>query len=107
MEIKEIENFAEWENNRIENASGKSNMELLNHQILKIGEEYGEFVNEFLKINGWQRKEKIVDKEIVKINMAEEFADLILVSFLAGKRLNLNIEEELKKKIEKVKGRIY
>ena len=107
MEVIELEKFAEWENDRIEKASGKNNEELINHQVLKIAEEYGEFVNEFLKINGWQRKDKIIDKETAKKDMAEEFADLILVSFLAGKRLNLNIEEELKKKIEKVKGRIY
>lgn len=107
MEFRELMDFAKWECKRVETASGKNNEELINHQVLKIGEEYGEFINEYLKINGWQRKDKIIDKEKVKGMMAEEFADVILVSLLAGQRLGINIEEELKKKIEKVKGRDY
>ena len=47
------------------------------------------------------------NQETIKKDMEEEFADIILVCFLAGKRLGINIEEALKKKIEKVKGRNY
>lgn len=107
MELKELIEFAEWENKRVEKASGKTNEELISSQILKIGEEYGEFINEFLKVNAWQRKEKIIDKKTAKIDMAEEFADVLLVSFLAGKRLGIDIEGELNKKIEIIKKREY
>jgi len=107
MEVKELEEFAEWENKRVEKASGKSNEELIDSQALKIAEEYGEFVNEFLKLRAWQRKDKIKDIEKTKEEMKEELADLILVTFLVGKRLNINIEEEIKKKIKKVKERVY
>lgn len=107
MEIKELNDFAQWENNRIETMTGKSNEELVHPSISKIAEEYGEFVNEFLKSQGIQRKEKLKDPETTKKEMHEEFADLILVSFLVANRLNINIEEELKKKMEKVKLRVY
>lgn len=107
MEIKDLQEFAEWENKRIEIASGKSNEELVSTQVMKIAEEYGEFVNEFLKIHGWQRKSKQKNPELTKEDMAEELADVVLVAFLAGKRLNINLDEELKEKIAKVKERKY
>lgn len=107
MEFKELTAFAEWENKRVEVASGKSNDELTSPSVLKIGEEYGEFINEYLKVHAWQRKGKIEDLEKHRKEMAEEFADIILVSLLVGKRLGIDIEEELRNKIEKVKVREY
>jgi len=107
MNVKELEEFAEWENKRVEKASSKSNEDLIDSQALKIAEEYGEFVNEFLKLRAWQRKDKIKDIEITKKEMREELADLILVTFMVGKRLGIDIESELKNKINKVKNRIY
>ena len=107
MEVGEIVDFLDWENKRVEKASGKTNEELILPRALKIGEEYGEFINEFLKIYGWQRKDKMINPETVKKDMEEELVDIIISTFLTGRRLGVDIEDIIEKKIEKIKGRSY
>lgn len=107
MEIEEIMDFADWENKRVERVSGKTNKELIDSQIMKIGEEYGEFINEFLKSYKWQRKEKIESIEVSKKELEKEFADIILTAFLAARRLNIDPVDALENKMDIVRSRKY
>lgn len=107
MQVEEIMDFADWENKRVETASSKTNNELIDSQIMKIGEEYGEFINEFLKIYKWQRKDKITNIENSKKELEKEFADIILTSFLAARRLGIDPIDALENKMEVVRARKY
>ena len=107
MKVEELVDFANWENGRVEMLTGKGNEEMKSFSVLKIGEEYGEFINEFLKLNKLHRKEKMSNPKNVEKDMAEELVDVILTTFLAGRRLGIDIETELFRKIEKVRGRDY
>jgi len=87
MKIKELKEFAEWENRRIEEVSGKTNEELIDAVVLKIAEEYGEFVNEFLKKQHWQRQERIDNSRNVKEDLVKNLQMLFFCLFYPQKDL--------------------
>jgi NTP pyrophosphatase (non-canonical NTP hydrolase) len=107
MNISKLNDFIETENDRIKDASGQDGKELLRFYALKLGEEYGEFLKEFNRLNVWKRKDKIIDEVATEKAMAEELADVILVSLIIGRQLNIDVEEELSRKIDKLKTRKY
>jgi len=107
MNTEEIKKFAEDEAIRKEKLFDKSNSEMILIDSVKLSEELGEFMNEVQNFLGYQRKEKLDDKETVKKHINEEFADVVLASFILARRLNINPEEALKNKIDTVKKRVY
>jgi NTP pyrophosphatase (non-canonical NTP hydrolase) len=107
MEIEKINQFAKFEMKRKEDLFNKSNQEMILIDSLKLSEEVGEFMNEIQNFMGFQRKEKLDDKETVKKHLGEECADIILVASMLANRLDLNLEEILNNKMNIVKNRKY
>jgi len=107
MEINELTKFAEWEAKRKEKLFNKSNEEMILIDSLKLTEELGEFMNEIQNFLGYQRKEKLDHKDIVKKHLGEELADVMLVTAILAKRLGINMEESIENKINIVKERKY
>jgi len=107
MEIEELQDFADWENERIERFQDKSNDDMKPFSLIKLSEEAGEFANEALKTMGFQRKEKMEDVDTMREKLEEELADVILVAILAGRRFGIDIESAISKKIEKIRRRNY
>lgn len=106
MDIKEINDFIDWEVARLdEHYKDKDEKEILLANTIKIGEELGELYNEVLAHKGFQRKDKL-DKMDVK-EIEKEIADVILTTFILARRFNINIENALNTKIEKIKSRDY
>ena len=106
MEINEISEFVDGEILRLrEMYSSKSDEELTLAMTIKMGEEMGELFNQVLAHKGFQRKDKLntIDKEEIE----HEIADVLITTDILSKRFNINIEEALKKKIAKIKGRSY
>ena len=102
MEIKEIMKFAEESQEKISKYYSKSKEELIPYHALKIGEELGELLEQVLAHQNIQRKDKAIDKK----QIGEEVADVLLATLILAKSLNLDVESEIKRKIEKNKGRL-
>ncbi len=65
---------------------------------VKLGEEYGELCDEILASQGHQRKNKLEAHH----DLEGEFADVIIVTFLLAKVMNVDMKEALANKIKKI-----
>ncbi|MBN2881083.1 MazG-like family protein [Candidatus Woesearchaeota archaeon] len=104
MEFETVREFAKFENQRLEEKfsfSGKDRRIMAG--MIKITEEVGELSNEVLHLLNYQRQ----TKDSVPDNIKEEFADVLLTVFLLAEVLDVSLENEILKKIEKIKKREY
>jgi NTP pyrophosphatase (non-canonical NTP hydrolase) len=104
MEWKEILKFIEIESERIRKRYPNLDKEKLTlAQTVKINEELGELYSEVLNHLSLQRKEKLVnmDKKVIE----EEFSDVLITTLLLAKRMDIDIERALEKKISKINKR--
>jgi len=107
MEIKEILKFIDEEDKKIKQMR-KSKIDdrtRILGRTIKIMEELGELSNEVLAHSAFQRKEKL--KNYKKEHLEEEFADVIFSTLMLAKTLNVNVEEVIKKRMEKLRKRKY
>ena len=106
MELKELEEFVDYEIERLNEAyKAKDSNELPFWAAIKIMEEAGELATDFLKFKGYQRKEKLANFDIA--HMGEEVSDVIMVTMILAHRCGINVEEAIKNKIEIIKKRSY
>lgn len=105
MELKNLLKFIEIEDERLKKYYGSySDQEKrILARTVKLTEELGELCNEVLAHNSLQRKQKLDNHD--KENLPEEFADVIITTLLLAKAMNVNMEEALEKKIEKINKR--
>lgn len=104
MEIKELKEFSKREHDWLKKYYNFADDQQMNFPItVKIMEELGELCDEVLAHSGLQRKEKM-DK-IEKENLAEEFADVILVTFNLAYNMGVDIESGLQRKMKKIEKR--
>lgn len=102
MEIKELKEFAKEAEERLSKYYNKTKEELIVFHALKMGEETGEVFEQVLSHHNIQRKEKTINKE----KIGEEIADVLLAGMVLAKSLNIDMEKELKNKMEKNKERL-
>lgn len=101
MDFKSLQQFIDLENDRLIRKSGSKNQtERILARTVKPTEELGELCNEVLAFNGDQRQEKLDALE--KDNLPNEFADVIITTFLLAKSMNVDIPKALVHKIEKI-----
>jgi len=104
MELKELKKFIKKESKRLKN---KFSLEDKGKRILakmvKLTEEVGELADEVLGCCSMQRKEKL-DKHS-KEELLDEFADVIVCTFLLAESMGIDIEEGLKIKMKKINNR--
>lgn len=72
-------------------------------RAVKLNEEVGEFCSEILSSLNYQRKEKLDEYKGEKLN--DEFADVVITALLVAWSLEIDIEEALKNKIQKILNR--
>lgn len=104
MDLKELLEFIAIEDKRLDkyyDHLDKSSMILA--RTVKLSEELGEFCEEVLAHNSLQRSQKMDNHD--KAGLSEEFADVIITALLTAKSLNIDIEEALKNKVEKINKR--
>lgn len=70
-------------------------------RIIKLGEEYGELCDEVLASIGGQRKDKM--KDHAPTDLQDEFADVVICTFMLAKALNVDIMQALDHKIPKIR----
>ena len=78
--------------------------ELIYWKALKLNEEVWELTWEVLSYFGSQRKEKL--EEANNESLKWEFADVLITTLLLAKNMDIDIEEALNYKIEKINKRL-
>lgn len=72
-------------------------------RVMKLMEELGELSSEVLASNGDQRAEKLVGYD--RQNLAHEVADVLIVTLLLAKSLDIDVEQALEAKMQKIRTR--
>lgn len=104
MQINDFRKFIQAENKRLKKRySLKDDEKRILAKMVKLTEEVGELADEVLAFSSLQRKEKL-DKHN-KENLAHEFADVIICTFLLAESMGVDIEDGLKKKMKKIEKR--
>jgi len=83
--------------------AGLSHRELVLTRTTKIMEEFGELCDEVLGSLGDQRAGKMEGKS--SEDLADEFADVAITTFLLAKTMDINVMEALACKTEKIKAK--
>lgn len=98
--ISEIENLLK----NYYNLDEMTKKEIVYSHALKLVEEVWELSSWVLKEFWYQRKEKLNDDNLK--NLEWEFADVILVTLILAKSLNIDIDKALLEKTEIIKKRL-
>ncbi len=72
-------------------------------ETVKLNEEVGELCNEVLSFLGEQREEKL--KSFDKEKLANEIADVLIVTLLIAKSVDVDFELALENKIKQIETR--
>lgn len=83
--------------------AGLSHRELVLTRTTKIMEEFGELCDEVLGSLGDQRAGKMEGKS--SEDLADEFADVAITTFLLAKTMDIDVMEALARKTEKIKAK--
>ncbi len=78
---------------------GQTDKDRVFARTIKLGEEYGELCDEVLASVGDQRKGKLDEDR----DLEGEFADVVIVTFLLAKAMNVDMASALENKIQKIK----
>lgn len=105
LSLDEIRDFIRQEHLRMVKKWGKESnqKERTLARTIKLMEELGELCNEILSFNTGQRKLKMKAKDTKKLE--EEFADVLIVTFLLAENTKIDIFDGLKRKIDLIKKR--
>ncbi|MBR9683351.1 hypothetical protein GOV03_02315 [Candidatus Woesearchaeota archaeon] len=104
MEFQELLKFIEIESERLRKCySNIDNDKLILAQTVKLTEELGELCSEVLAHKSLQRKQKLENHD--QENIQEEFADVLIVTLILAKAMNIDIEKALENKIDKINKR--
>lgn len=70
-------------------------------RTIKLGEEYGELCDQVLASVGDQRENKL--KKNNSNDLSDEFADVIITTFLLAKSMGVDIPSALDHKVQKIR----
>lgn len=99
MEIKELKKFIKKEDKRLLKKYPESKDKRILARMIKITEEVGELADEILSFDQIKKKDKS-DKKNKKQEISEEFADVVITTFLLAETMKIDIEKALKEKIK-------
>ena len=105
MELKELLTFIDLEDGRLK----KTHENYPDHEkrimarTIKLSEEVGELCDEVLAFNAMQRREKQENHD--STNLPDEIADVLIVTLLLAKAMDVNVEKALEGKIGKINKR--
>ena len=96
MEFKELQAaiIASWDRYQKEHNIHGQKPE---HYVMKIGEEYGEFVQAYLRHVKFCKKNKLLPKGKSQQRVAEELSDVIGSALITAHALGIDIEKALKR----------
>lgn len=104
MKFEELLKFIEIEDKRLKERLGNyTKIERILARNVKLAEELGELSNDVLAEIGDLRKEKM--EKYNRNNLSNEIADVIIVTLLLAKSLDVDIKKALEEKIKKIHKR--
>lgn len=105
MQLKDLKKFIKKEDKRLRKHYGnyKDEEKRILARTVKLAEELGELCDEVLSCNSMQRKDKLDNHDAN--NLSEEFADVVITTFLLAEVMKVDIEKALKEKIKKINER--
>jgi len=99
MELKKILEFINDEHEyQVTKYDSKGKSKTRYAFLAKLMEELGELSEGILKTDKLQRADKLINE----FDLAEEFADVIFVSLILAKEMNIDINDAIEKKMSKV-----
>lgn len=103
MNIEELQRFIDEEDRLLCSVKGTNQNERdrIYVRTIKLGEEFGELCDQVLASVGDQRKDKLAKKSADSLN--DEFADVLIVTFLLAKSMHVDIMQALDHKVKKIK----
>ena len=104
MDLKELHEFVRSEDHRLRDLyPEQTHKERILSRMCKLTEETGELAEQVLKTLAMQRKEKMID--VKKEDLEEELVDVLITAFLLSEILEVNIDDAIEKKVNKIKNR--
>lgn len=105
MQMEDLKKFIKKEDQRLIKYYGnfKDEEKHILARTVKLTEELGELCDEVLSHYSLQRQDKL-DKRDTN-NLSEEFADVVITTFLLAEAMKVDIEKALKQKIVKINKR--
>lgn len=103
MTLKEFQKFIDKQDALYRSIRNSSENERILSRTVKLSEELGELCDEILTSMGDQRKNKM--KKRNSDNLSQEFADVIITTFILAKAMNVDIPISIVKKIKKMKAK--
>lgn len=103
MTVEELQKFIDDQDAlfRSLRAEDSSDREHVFARTIKLGEEYGELCDAVLGSIGGQRKDKMAAQEPDALK--DEFADVLICTFLLAKAMNVDIMQALDHKVKKIR----
>lgn len=105
MTIEELQKFIDEEDALFRSLRDKSQSERehIFSRTIKIGEEYGEPCDAVLGSVGFQRKDKLAGQK--ETDLQDEFADVLITTFLLAKAMDVDIMQSLDHKVQKIRDK--
>lgn len=75
-------------------------------RLVKIGEEYGELCKDVLQYVRAYKKNDKEHMEVLRPNMEEEFADMIITIHMLAKSMEVDIDKVVQEKMPKVEQKL-
>jgi len=105
MELKDLFEFAKQEHERqVTHHKVKGDPKVKYTMFAKLVEELGELSEAMTTADGLQRGDKL---RKARSELADEFADVLLVTLILAEEWNIDAKKALIEKIEKIKKRKY
>lgn len=103
MTIEELQQFIDEQDALFRSLRdmSQSEREHIFSRTIKMGEEYGELCDAVLGSVGFQRKDKLAEQK--QMHLEDEFADVVITTFLLAKALNVDIMQTLDRKVQKIR----
>jgi NTP pyrophosphatase (non-canonical NTP hydrolase) len=103
MKIEDLQKFIDDQDALFKQVKGtnQTDRERTFARTIKLGEEFGELCNEVLASFGDQRKDKLVDHD--NQTLQDEFADVLITTFMLAKSMDIDVMSALDSKIKKIR----
>lgn len=105
MTIEELQKFVDEQDAffRERRKGDFSDREHVFARTIKLGEEFGELCDQVLASIGGQRQDKLAAQEADSLK--NEFADVLITTFMLAKTMDVDIMEALDHKVHKIRER--
>ncbi len=101
MTIEDFRQFIDEQHAFFAKAKKQTKKDRVFARTIKLGEEYGELCDQVLASVGDQRKTKLARGKAN--DLESEFADVLIVTFMLAKAMNVDIMQALDRKVKKIK----